>query len=321
MKTPRKTPTLYRGVHLATGLLLVSQAALAQDYRADAGASFTSGEICLGNSEYRPPDDYMIPVDPPPTGTPAEPPPTGLPTPPILEPTSTAGCVEDYDGFRVSGSMFLGAVDTSLGPLALAPFLSRASSIGGAYGKYEASDSDTDIDSWEIGGRFVTRQGIVFEAGYGSSEFDGDFNAIDLDTWNVAGGYYLGQNTQLRLGYDDEDADAFESERWAVDITHVQQLENGMAWSLNVLYGWVTGDDDGSDVLVAGEWFFRNDLSLGADVEMEERDIVGDLLAWSVHGTWFVTEKISVHLAWRNEDFDALDADADAFELEARYRF
>lgn len=311
---------------IAGTLLLAAQVASADSFRSEVGASFVSGEACVGGSGYTPPEEYMIPTDPPPTGTPADPPVTGTP-PPALPPTeSLSGCVEDFDGFAVSGGFFLGAVDTSRGPLALAPFLSRASSLEAGYGRFEASDSDTDIDRWNLGGRFVIAEGLVLEASYEESEFDGDFNAIDVERARLGAGYYLGQDSQLMLSYTDEDADFAESERWAIDITHVQHLENGMTWSVNALYGWVTGDsvgadNDGSDILLAGEWFFRDDISVGADLEFVDRDLTGDLFAWTVQGTWFVTEKISLNLAYRNEDFDQLDADADAVEFEARYRF
>lgn len=312
-----------------TAALAAPPVQAAASFRSDFGLSYADGELCLASGGYSPPEDYT----PPPTGTPAPPvadPPTVTPPPtggPIESPGfAGSDCVDDFDGFEVSGQVFLGEVDPGRGPYRLAPFLARASSVGGSYGRFETDASGVDVDRWSLFARLVTDRGWVFEGAYETSEFDGTGFDTDLDEYRVAGGYYLAQDTQLRLSYSNDDADFADSERWAIDVTHVQQLENGMTWSLHALYGFVTGDagpfdDDGNDILLSGQWFFRDDIGVGVDFELIDRDATGDLFAWEIFGNWFVTEKVSLNLSYRAEDFDDLDADTKALEFEARYRF
>lgn len=301
-------------VSALAGAIALSPVAAA-DFHLEGGIEVLSGEISLG-------DVYTPPSYTPPTGT-GNPdpgfPPTGTPTtpPPTAESSTQA---EDYDGWAVSGTWYVGGVDTSRGPLRLAPFMSRASSIGGRVGEIE-TDSGIDADFYLLDTRWVLGNGVIIEADYGQADGSGG----DADIARVAGGYYFADTSAVRLGYDSDDDDFADYERWSVDVTHVQTMENGMTWSLSALFGFVTGDtafnedDDGNDLQLAGSFFPRDNFGVGFELAFSERDATGDVDAYELWADYFVTEKISLTLSYRDEDGDV--AENDALNFEARYRF
>ena len=304
---------------LAAASLLTCAVALPQaasaDFHFEGGLEVLSGEIRLG-------DVYSPDYTPPPTGSP-DPgfPPTGTPPPTAPPPTSELSTeAEDYDGWAVSGTWYVGGVDTSRGPLRLAPFMSRASSIGGRIGEIE-TDSGVDADFYLLDTRWVLGNGVIIEADYGQADGGGG----DADIARVAGGYYFADTSAVRLGYDSDDDDLADYERWTVDVTHVQTMENGMTWSLSALFGFVTGDtafgegDDGNDLQLAGSFFPRDNFGFGFEVAFAERDATGDVDAYELWADYFVTEKISLTLSYRDEDGDVVENDA--LNFEARYRF
>lgn len=298
---------------LMLALAVAAGSGAADGYQFEGGIEYVSGKVSAG-------DGYTVPdYTPPPVGDPGSPPPTGTPEP---EPpvSGTQFGSSDYDGWVLSGTWYVGGVDTSRGPLRLAPFVSRANSIGGEYGQIDL-DNGADADFWFVDSRWVLPNGVIIEADYGRREA-GD---ADADVARVAGGYYFGDTSAVRLGYDVDDDDFSELERWSIDITHVQTLENGTTFSVGALIGLVTGedglgrDDDGSDVLLTASYFPQDNFGFGLETSFSERDASGDVNAWELWADYFVTEKISLTLSYRDEDGDV--AEGDTLSFEARYRF
>ena len=292
------------------GLALASLNGHAQSYRLDFGAQFLTG--CV--------DALGIPDYTPPTGGAPE-----VPTETPETPETTLGA-EDYTGWGLAGDVFLGDVDTSKGPLQLAPFMSRASSIGGSYQQLETDDSDLEVTTWLINGRFVTSNGIVVEATFGQREDELGGFSDDVDLFGATLGYYVRDNTEVAFTYEVGDGDFEESDRYAVSMTHVQQLENGMTWSLDAQIGFADFDrgafsEDAWDLSLNGAWFFNDATSVGLEFDYADFDETGELTAFEVYGRYFVTEKISLTLAYRDESYDEADLDSDALTFEARYRF
>jgi len=230
---------------------------------------------------------------------------------------------DDVTGWEVGGEMFLGPVDTSKGPLALAAFLDRASSAGFNYGKFEFDESGSETEFWTIDGRLVLNSFVV-EAAFGNQETD---SSSESDILSGALGYYVLQNTQLRLSYTNTDSDFVESDRWAVDVRHVQELSNGMTIELEALYGDVTGDvafggadDDGSDLLLAASLFFNYAFGVGIDYGMIERDQSGDTDLLDIWASYFPTEKIELTLTYFSEENDDFGFEEDGVEFEFLYR-
>jgi hypothetical protein len=290
------------------------------DYRGEVNIEYLTGSAETASGyvvpDYTPP---VGPVDPPTTGTP--------PALPPISPEPGTYSDDDYDGWAISGTYYLQPVDTSLGPLRLAPFLSKASSIGGKYGEIETDRSDIETKFWEVETRLVINQAWVLEAGFGAAEIDTVIATNDVDIYRVAAGYYVADTTQLRVAYDVMDEDTVDADRWSIDIQHVQQLENGMTWSANVLYGLVAGDtrigrdDDGSDIEIALSWFFSHNLGVGANLDIRDRDVTGDVDYYQYWASYFPTDKISLELSYYDEDNNDLNVSSDGFVFEAKYRF
>ncbi|MCR9262301.1 MAG: putative porin [Pseudomonadaceae bacterium] len=297
-------------------LTVLFSSQLYADYRGELGIDYTSGSVGVGSS-------YSVPDYTPPTG------PTDPGAPPIEPPPPEfyEGGDDDFSGWTVSGQYFLEPVDTSQGPLQLAEFLSRASSVGGRYGQLETDDTDIETDMWQVFTRLIVGESLVVEASYGQSDIDTTLGSVDVDMYTVAGGYYVAETTQVRLGYDVEEQQLYDFERWLIDITHVQQMENGMSWQAHALIATVTGDadfgrdDDGSDLELAFKWFFNHNFGIGADYQMSDRDVTGDTDAYQLWASYFPTDKISVTLSYYDEENDEFDVDSDGVVFEAKYRF
>jgi len=230
---------------------------------------------------------------------------------------------DDFTGYEIGGEVFLEPVDTSKGPLALADFLDRASSAAFEYGEFELDESDLETEFWTIDGRLVLNS-LVIEAAFGNEETDGD---AETDLLAGALGYYVLQNTQVRLSYTEADADFIDSERWAIDVRHVQELSNGMTYELEALYGDVSGDlafgggdDDGSDLLINAAWFFNYAFGVGIDWGLQERDQSGDTDLLDIWANYFPTEKIELTLTWFSQENDDFGFEEDGVEFEFLYR-
>ncbi|MCR9276708.1 MAG: putative porin [Pseudomonadaceae bacterium] len=309
---PSASGTLRLGATILAAVVAAGSGS-ADSYQFEGGIEYVSGEVSVGDG-YSPPD-----YTPPPVGDPGFTPPTGTPEP---EPpvSGTQFGPSDYDGWVLSGTWYVGGVDTTRGPLRLAPFVSRANSIGAEIGQIDL-DSGGDADFWFVDSRWVLPNGIILEADYGQREA----GSADADVARIAGGYYFGDTSAVRVGYDTDDDDFSELERWSIDITHVQTLENGTTFSVGALIGLVTGedglgrDDDGSDVVLTASYFPQDNFGFGLEALFSERDASGDANAWELWADYFVTEKISLTLAYRDEDGDI--AEGDTLSFEARYRF
>ncbi len=305
---------------LMTVLCFAPPAAWA-DYRGEVSFGYITGDISVSESslDYTPPPSSD--PDPPPTSSP----PTGSPP---VEPSSfdRSSSDEDYSGWQVAGEIFFEPVDTSLGPRLLAPFMDRASSVGGAYSTIETDDTDIETETWQLFTRVVINGGWVLEGGFGQTDIDAGIFDEDVDLYRAAVAYYLAQYTQLRVGFDTEDFDGIDYDTWSIDVTHVQQLENGMTWQAQLLYADVRGDadfgdDDGSDIAVNISWFFNDAFGVGANFMTADRDSSGDTDSWEVWTNYFPTDKISLSLSYFDEDNDDFDAQNDGVVFEAKYRF
>ncbi|MEM6710037.1 MAG: hypothetical protein AAF648_14750 [Pseudomonadota bacterium] len=300
--------------------------ALADCFRTEWGVSYLNGETESEYSipEYTPPTDLGSPGLPPSPGTGTG---TGTtPTPGITVPETSPGFDDtvDYDGFVVSGEVFLAPVSCDSGPLKEAAFLSQVSSIGGAYGQIE-DDGDVETDILNAFARIVANSWVV-EGELVRNDIDAEFADSEVDYVRIAGGRYLADATQLLFSYENTDFDIAEADRYAVDIKHVAQLENGMSYTVDALVGFVQTDtifgqdDDGFDLALMGDWYFNNQFSVGAEIEFADRDSVGSLVNYTLNATYFFTEKILVSATYQDFDDDALSILGDQFVVEFKYR-
>lgn len=294
--------------------LILAAAFLAGQAAADGFRGEISGGYVSGSTSY----SYEIPdYTPPDPGAPGEP---GSPT----EPGISSGSSEDYDGWMIGGRVYLDGVDAAGGPLRLAPFLKRASHVGAHYASVE-TDSGIDADIWDVDTRLVWNAWVA-EASYGQADAGFGGTSGDADVYRAAVGYYVARRTQLRGAYETADGDGGnDTSRYVVDVTHVQRLSNGMTWSVNALAALVDQDtlllnEDGTDLELTLDWFFNDNVGVGAQVQLSDRDESSDATRWEIYGDYWVTEKVALRLSYYDQDFDDLDVKSDAWTFEAIYR-
>ena len=284
-------------------VMLVAVPGWAEGISGELRVEYVSGELSDG-SGYSPPDNYVPPVDP---GSPGLPP-----------SVSETGTESDYDGWAVSGRVYLDELDTSRGPLELAPFLSRASHVGGSFATLETDDGVIENETWEVFTRLVSDRGWLLEAHFGGSDTEIGVSDDEADLYRLAVGYYVAQDTQLRLAFDALDADGLDEERFAFDVVHVQMLDNGMTWSATALVGLVSGDDDGTDAELSTSLYFNERFGIGANWYKHSRDELQDGDGYALWANYFLNDKWSLNLSFIDEEQSGLENEALTFEVKYR---
>ncbi|MEM1433163.1 MAG: putative porin [Pseudomonadota bacterium] len=308
-----------RTLMTAVSLCCVTAPAMADCYRSEWGLGYVAGESSAGG--------YSVPDYTPPSGTTPLPPTTGGSpgsSDPITLSESSSSSEEDYDGFAVSGEVFFSPVSCDGVPLKEAAFLSQASSIGGSLAQLD-TDAGADLEVWNLFTRIVASS-WVFEGDVSSTRIDDDFVDSDADSLRIAIGRYFGGASQVLLAFEESEAEGLDVERLSAGVKTVVSLENGMSYTVDALVGVVRqdgfagSDDDRYDLQLAGDWYFNNQLSIGAELEFADRDSTGSLFSYSLNSTYFVTERIAVALTYRDTDDDALAITGDQLTLEISYR-
>ena len=295
-------------------LASLSSTAVADCFNTEWSIAYLNGET---SSEYTVPD-YTPPTGSETSSTPTEPPLTG-------GTESGFGSDVDYDGFAVSGEVFLAPVTCDNGPLKEAAFLSQASSIGAGYAQIEADD-DVETDAWNLFARIIANSWVI-EGEVTQFEEDAEFVDTEIDSLRVSVGRYLADATQILFTYETAEFENLaDVDRFSVDVKSVVSLENGQSFTAQALVGLVStdtefgDDDDGFDIELLGDWYFNNQFSIGAELAFADRDSVGSLFNWQVNSTYFFSERISLELAYQDFDDDALSVFGDQFTVEFKYR-
>lgn len=225
----------------------------------------------------------------------------------------------DEDSVSISGTYYFHDVKTDKGPLSVAAFLDRASSLSAFY-----SDGETDIDGTEISFSgptfmgapilgygmisgftltipdyeidteeyFVNAQyihaesGWVIEASYGYVEEDSDLEIdIEQDIYGVGIGKYIAQNTRLMLDYFHTETD---TDFGVFDTSSDSELVNVGLFHVQEL-----GDDTYYDVSL--------------DVAHIDPDDGDDSQAYSLGATYYFTSHIGVGVDVSHVDGDDID--------------
>lgn len=238
--------------------------------------------------------------------------------------TTAAGADADQDIFTLGGTYHLESVDTSKGPLTEAAFLDRASDVTLVYtfGEVDFDNTgDTDINNVAVSGRFVDKQsGWLVELGY---EFDeGDGGGADSDGYTLRGGKYIADNTTLVFGWTyTEDDDNAESDEYSLQLEHLQQFAQG-ALKVEAAVGLVDSNftDDVDLYSLGGTYYINNNLGFGAEFARLDSNVV-ELDQWTLFSELWVTEQVSVTLAYTEVEEDDSDSESDAIILAVTGRF
>jgi hypothetical protein len=168
---------------------------------------------------------------------------------------------------------------------------------------------------------------IVTSAGAVADGPDPQLSADRTRAWGVATGFYVAKNAELKVAYDRVDAQSEPlADRFAIDITHVRRLKNGMSWSMNGFVAQllkrdsVRGKYDGANAEVSAGWFFRDNVGVGARLAVGDREGSGDFTRYEAFADYRLTDKASVGVSYVNERINDFDQKTSALMLGFTYR-
>lgn len=221
----------------------------------------------------------------------------------------------DYDGFGIGGEFNFDKVDTSKGPLAEASFLDKSSSVNFAFLSVEPDFAGADdVDTTNIGGRFVTASNLIIEADWSKVEM-GNF---DTDSIRVGLGTYLNDNTDVVVSYTTEDDNNADVDYLDVAFHGVNPLNQGASVGYDVAVGYIDTDaDSGYHIDVGGMYYFNNMLGLGLSAGITDiGDFSSDTI--SLDASFFPAPEVEVAFSYFDEGGDA---DGNGILLGAAFRF
>ncbi|WP_158249967.1 putative porin [Zhongshania marina] len=227
----------------------------------------------------------------------------------------------DYDGFGVGGEFHFDKVDTSKGPLAEASFLDKSSFVDFTFLSIEPDFAGADdIETTNIGGRFVTGSNLIIEADWSTV----DTGLADVDTIRVGVGTYINDTTDVVVSYSTEDDDNADVDYLDVTLHGVNALNQGASVGYDVAVGYVdTDDDSGYQISVGGTYYFNNMFGLGLSAGITD---VGDVSsdAISLDASFFPSPQVELYASIFDESTEINgggDVDSDGILIGAAVRF
>ena len=227
----------------------------------------------------------------------------------------------DYDGFGVGGEFHFDKVDTSKGPLAEASFLDKSSFVDFSFLSIEPDFAGADdIETTNIGGRFVTGGNLIIEADWSTV----DTGLTDVDTIRVGVGPYINDPTDVVVSYSTEDDDNADVDYLDVTLHGVSALNQGASVGYDVAVGYVdTDDDSGYQISVGGTYYFNNMFGLGLSAGITDvGDVSSDVI--SLDASFFPSEQVELYASIFDESTEINgggDVDSDGILIGAAVRF
>ena len=211
----------------------------------------------------------------------------------------------DEDGFFVEGTYHFNEVDTSKGPLELASFLDRATSVTARF-----SDLIND-DGFSLDGRFVLGNDFIIEAGY----------MQDPSTFNIGAGTYLSDSSEISLTFENND-DA-NTNSLTVDYFEIKDTRDNRSYAYDVGFSVIDGDgDDGFGVGGNITYYFQPEFSVGVTAGLVD---VGDFEAnnFVIDANYFFSETIAIFGSFSRDDqsFGDFEVESDTFIVGVTGRF
>ncbi|GAA4097040.1 putative porin [Zhongshania borealis] len=226
----------------------------------------------------------------------------------------------DYDGFGIGGEFHFDKVDTSKGPLAEASFLDKSSFVDFAFLSVEPDVAGADdVDTTNIGGRFVTATNLIIEANWSTV----DTGNSDSDSIRVGVGTYLNDNTDVVVSYTSEDDNNADVDYLDVAFHGVNPLNQGTSVAYDVAVGYIdTDNDSGYQIAVGGTYYFNTMFGLGLNAGIVD---VGDSSSdtISLDASFFPNPQVEIFASIFDSSIEVNnnDADADGILLGAAFRF
>lgn len=238
----------------------------------------------------------------------------------------------DVSSVTLSGTAYLQPVDDSKGPLREAAFISHSSSLTAFYsdGEIDADNGpDLDIESYGADVRYVTNKmgSWIVDLAYERDEPED----LEIDNYSIGLGKYLWDTTTLVFTYTNSDPDeGGDVDAYRLDFDHLFLFANDGGLKLHAAYAFVDIDDDGEfssndndDIDVYefdATWYIWRNFGIGAGYRNTDFN-VEELEEYFVQAEYFITDKVSVGVAYTEGEFDDTDVETDSYLFTARARF
>ena len=202
--------------------------------------------------------------------------------------------------------VFLSEVDTSVGPLAKAAFVSRASSYVLGYSEFDNQDRDDGFVGVDWRDK---KSGTTVGLTYSFSDID--FNNYSTEQTRVRVGKYVGESTEVSLQYSREEnklTSILVNDALTLEISHVGLGDIGFA---------IDGSIAVADALRDENTIINDSLSGAIDLT-EEKPRYEEQLSFAVSATLYPTRKLGLGAGF---DITLTDIDDDEVFAFAEWFF
>ncbi len=213
-----------------------------------------------------------------------------------------AGKTDSYIQKGAAATFYFAPVDTSIGPLATAAFVDRASSFSVGY-------ANTDIGSLDARTKVAALNLRDKDSGWTGSisiaDVDQLFDQNDLSSDASLGSYgfsigkYIAENTSISLGYDSSEIELFEdgirqsfdSDSYILNISHVGLAEKDFDLGASIILTDTANGKEEITLAFGGSVYLNKRTAIGVSVQVTDADIDNDYI--SVFGEWFATPTVA----------------------------
>lgn len=213
-----------------------------------------------------------------------------------------AGKTDNYIEKGAIASFYFAPVDTSIGPLATAAFVDRASSFSVGYAKTDIGSLEArtkvaalnlrDKDSGWTGSLSIIDSDQLLDQNDPSSD-------ASVDSYGFSIGKYVAENTAISLGYDSSEIEliengsrlTFDSDSYILNVSHVGLADKDFELGASIILTDTANGKEEITIAFGGAVYPNKRLSIGVNVQVTDADIDNDY--FSVFGEWFATPTVA----------------------------
>lgn len=226
------------------------------------------------------------------------------------------GQSSDVDVYGVTQQVYFSEVDTSVGPLATAAFVSRASSYSLSY--LEEHDIDADEAYAAVDWR-DKETGLTLGLTYKFRDIDSDASSFDYVEISV--GKYIGETTEVSVqaSYEENKLDNnLHAEVYTLSISHVGvgAADAGFALDGSISVADSVTDSEQFGFAVAATLYPTRKLGLGTGFDISLADIDDDRVF--AFAEWFFKPDVKGKATYYISDQDNIDITGLSLELSLR---
>ena len=245
------------------------------------------------------------------------------------------------DSYSANGKFFFEGLDASKGPRKEAEFLSKASNIRMSFHKISPeTDVLKDLNKYSLGATYHFRAPFFAElditymknTDLGIGQVLDDKVEVNSRSYRLGGGYYInkdwsvyGDVTQIDHQLRNVKGSIEDQTNWTIG-TKIVKPTAANQW-IAVKSEYTSLDLDGKDahdnsLLVAADYFFNRDLSVGASLKGLGKNVFStEDKIMSLNASYYVVPQVALTASYTKTSMENDAADSDGFGLGVRARF